>query len=94
MAISYNLSEIQKNSDIVDAEELHLYLLEQIKNGKYDTFLDALVDYVEEYDLNLDDQKQIKKYITPTLMGILYREAQQKSLLKDSCVRISVEDFF
>ena len=92
--VSYNLSEIQKNADTVDAEELHLYLLEQVKSGKYDTFFEALVAYMEEYDLDLDDAAQIRKYITPTLKGILYREAQQRSLLKDECVRMSVEDLF
>lgn len=92
--VSYNLSEIQKNADMVDAEELHLYLLGQVKSGKYETFFEALVEYVQEYDLDLDNSVQIKKYITPTLKGILYKEAQERALLKDECVHLSVEDFF
>jgi hypothetical protein len=93
-AVSYNLSEIQKNADMVDAEDLHLFLLEQVRSGKYDTFFEALSEYVQEYDLDLDNQVQIRRYITPTLKGILYKEAQERSLLKDECVRLSVEDFF
>ena len=43
--VSYNLSEIQKNADMVDAEELHLYLIEQVQSGRYETFFEALVEY-------------------------------------------------
>ena len=92
--VSYNLSEIQKNSDMVDAEELHLYLLEQVKSGRYETFFEALVEYVQEYDLDLDNAVQIKRYISPTLKDILYKEAYEKSLLTDEYVNLSVEDFF
>jgi hypothetical protein len=28
------------------------------------------------------------------LKGILYREAQERAMLKEECVRLSVEDFF
>ena len=94
MSVTYNLSEIQKNADMVDAEELHLYLIEQVKSGKFDTFFEALADYVQTYDLDLDNAVQIRRYITPTLKGILYREAHERAMLKEECVRLSVEDFF
>ena len=94
MSLTYDLSEIKKNADIVDAEELHLYLLNQVKSGAFDTFFDALVHYVQEYDLDIDDPKKIKQCLTPTLKDILYREARQRSLLKDERIDMSVEDFF
>ena len=94
MSVTYNLSEIQKNADIVDAEELQLYLLDQVTNGKYDTFFEALVEYVQEYDLDLDNPSQIRKYISPTLKDILYREALEKKALTDEYIRLNIEDFF
>lgn len=93
-SINYNLSEIQKNAEILDSEALHLYLIQKIESGEYDTCLEALTAYVEENDIDIESQAVMKKYISPSLMGILYKEAQDKSLLVDQGLPVSVDEFF
>ena len=92
--MNYNLSEIQKNAEILDSEALHLYLLNKVDSGEYDTCLEALTAYVEENDIDLDTPSVMKKYISPALYGILYKEAMSKSMLKDESLSISLDDFF
>lgn len=91
---NYSLADIQKNAEILDSEALHLYLLQKVESGEYDTFLEALSDYAEESDIDLDNPAMIKKYISPALYGILYKEAMEKSMLKDAALQVSVDDFF
>lgn len=92
--INFDLSDIQKNAEILDSEALHLFLIEKVKSGEYETFLEALANYVETNDLDLDSPSMVKKYISPTLHGILYREAMQKSMLTEQAIKVSITDFF
>lgn len=85
------LSEIKHHAQDIDADQLHLYLIEQVKSGKHDTCLDAFVEYVEENDVNLE---KINKYISQPLKAILYKEAVERNLIKNSQKSLSLEDFF
>lgn len=92
--LSLNLTDIQKNIEFIDSEALHLFLIEKVESGEYETCLEALAAYVEETDLDLDTPALIKKFISPSLKEILYKEAMEKSLLKERMNSISVDDFF
>lgn len=86
-----NLSEIQKNSEMVDRDELHNIIYQKVNSGEYDTYLEALSAYIEENDV---DEKSIKHMVSPTLVGILYQEAMEKNMLVDSSSHKSIEEFF
>lgn len=92
--MNFNLTDIQKNAEILDSEALHLYLLSKVESGEFDSFMEALSAYVEETDIDLDNPSIMKKYISPALYGILYKEAMEKSMLKDTAHQMSVDDFF
>ena len=62
--------------------------------GEYDTCLEALAAYIDEHDIDLESPTVLKKYISPSLRGILYKEATQKAMLKEQALSISVDDFF
>lgn len=62
--------------------------------GEYDTCLEALANYIEEHDIDLESPNILKKYISPSLRGILYKEATEKAMLKEQALSVSVDDFF
>lgn len=94
MKENYSLTEIQKNAELLDSEALHLYLLSKVESGEFASCYEALAAYVEENDIDLDDKNVVKKYISPSLQGIIYKEAIERSMLKDKPTAMSISDFF
>ena len=94
MKENYSLAEIQKNAELLDSEALHLYLIEKVKSGEFASCYEALAADVEENDIDLDDKNIVKKYISPSLQGIIYKEAVERSMLKDKQTSLSISDFF
>lgn len=92
--MNYNLSEIQKHAEVLDSEALHMMILNQVRDGKYETCMEALAAYVEENDIELNTPSAVKKLISPSLHGILYKEAVEKSMLTDKKFAMSLDDFF
>jgi methanogenic corrinoid protein MtbC1 len=74
------LEEIYKKSTLVDGESLMIYLAKQIKEGKHETYLEALAEYVEEKEIDLNI---INKILTPTLREIIRFEAEEKRFFKN-----------
>lgn len=75
-----SISDIQEFAISSDAEQLHQEIITKVNIGEFDTCLDALMDYVETHDIDLDN---IGQYISPTLKAILYKESCDKGLIKD-----------
>lgn len=73
-----SMSQIQINASAFDAEQLHSFIITSVKNGEYDTCLEALSDYSEKNDLDIS---KINKYISPALRCILLKEAKERNLL-------------
>lgn len=91
--LSIPFSEIKKNRVIYDNEYVQTLLYNKVKSGEFETYFDALFDFVKENDIDMDESV-INNYISPSLRGILYREALDKMLLKDKPVKVSIESFF
>ena len=90
---NYNLNDIQRNQEIVDSEALHLYLIKKVESGEFDTCFSAFAAYAEENDIDLDNSEALKKIISPSLYGILYREALEKSMLKEKIQTNQIDNF-
>lgn len=87
----YSIVEIQKNKEMLDSEELHMFLIQQVESGEYETCLEALAEYVEKNDI---DDELIKKMISPYLKGILYKEAIDRSLIRQRSKSLDIDTFF
>lgn len=94
MTQNYNLNDIQKNVELVDSEALHMYLISKVESGEFDSCFSAFAAYAEENDIDLDNADALKKIISPSLYGILYKEALEKSMLKEKNTSQSINDFF
>lgn len=90
----FDINEIQKEASHIDSEELQLYLLEQVSSGICSSYFEALLMFCEEHDIETDDSKMLKKYISPSLYQILYKEAMDQSLLKNKSKHKDIIDFF
>lgn len=86
-----DLSKIKSNAQCLDCEQLLEFLIQEVKDGKYDTCLDALVAYVEDNDISYTT---ITKQISPPLRAILYKEGVDKQLIRNPVKTMSLEAFF
>lgn len=74
------MRQVKVNQAYTDAdiEELHRCIVSSIESGDYDSYIDALADYVEKYDINLE---QVSSLVSPALKNMIYEEALNKNLL-------------
>ena len=87
-----DISEIKKISSQIDRDDFFLKMKAKVDSGDYESFIAAISAFLEEEDLS---EKEIKELISPTLMGILEKEAVKLNLLLDSKFSTSrdIEDF-
>lgn len=86
-----DLGKIKSNAQGLDSEQLLEFLIQEVKEEKFDTCLDALVAYVEENDISYET---IVKQVSAPLKAILYKEAVDKQLLKVPVKSMTLESFF
>ena len=88
-----DIAEIKKISSQIDKDDFFLKMKAKVDSGEYESFIAAISDFLEEENLS---DKEIKELISPTLMGILEKEAVRQNLLVDSKFLTSrdIEDFF
>ncbi len=88
-----DISEIKKISSQIDKDDFFLKMKAKVDSGEHDCFISAVSSFLEDENLS---EKEIKDLISPTLMGILEKEAVKQNLLVDSKLSTSrdIEDFF
>lgn len=88
--MNMTLSEIQKNSAQLDSEDLQLYVMNAVLSGECESYFEALQNYMEENDI---EDTNIKKYLSPALYDILFKECANKGVLTEKLNDISIDEF-
>jgi len=88
-----SLNDIRKNADQIDAETIHLRLKEEVESGKFDSYIDAFINFIKEQNIDLNDIA-MDMYMTPALKGLIYNEACKRNMLVEKPLKNDIEDFF
>lgn len=88
-----SLNDIKKLAEQIDAESIHLRLKNEIDAGKYDSYIDAFINFIREQNIDLNDIA-MDMYMTPALKGIIYNEACKRNMLTEKPLKNDIEDFF
>lgn len=62
-----------------DMENLHKIIMEQIQNKEYDTYMEALADYMER---NFIEPELIHKLVSPALRAQILKEAIDRNMVE------------
>jgi hypothetical protein len=86
-----NIKQVMKDAKTDDPEFLLTLLTEKVNRGDYETYLEALTEYVEKNDI---EDEQLLKIINQTLRDILHAEAQERKMFKKEHIGTNLKTFF
>lgn len=89
----FNMRRIKIGQAFSDAdiEELHRHIVSSVTNHSYDSYIDALTDYVKQYGVNLET---ISELLSPVLKDKIYEEAIAQNLIVDPHISSIPDELF